>query len=193
MLGCMLKSARKIAILGVGAALFCLWLSPLARADENGAAMTEKQGKPAIVDALEKATEGLQMMSETDAPFAVVYFERKPTEATKTDDVTADDAKTEADAVLSAQELARLVGAPDDAKIETRDLAEFFAASATVKDWMNAEEKATAGRFADLLKILQTELKNVQVLVWGEMEKQVAILGEVEGGVAGLTTLIVET
>ncbi len=183
MLLCEMKSARHIARVASGVLLCLLALASAARAVENpppdapDLAMTaEKTPPPAIVLALQKATDGLQMPSETDAPFKVIYFEREA------------GAKA-----ASVEELAQLAGAPADSKIETRDLSEFFEVAATIEDWMNEDEKATAQRFADLLEILKTQLKDAQVLVWGDAEKTVAILGEAEGGLAGVTTLVVET
>ncbi len=154
-------------------ALFGLILASLtpANAKDNATAMTEK---PAIVQTLETATQDLQMPSETDAPFRVVFY---ALESEK----------------LSPAEIAKLAEAPADAAIETRELDEFFEAAATIEEWMNEAEIATAQRFAALVELLKTELKDVQVVVWGENELQVAIIGKGEGGFAGLLTMIVET
>ena len=180
-----MKRALAIAKI-VGAAALSLCFAPAARAAENLAMNPEKTAiekmpndekpQPAVVLALENATKDLQMPSETDAPFEVVFF-------------ALENGETE----MSPEKLAQLAGAPDDAEIETRELDEFFEAAAAEEDWMNAEEKASAKRFAALLQILKTDLKNVQVLVWGDAEKTVAILGTVEGGIAGVLTIVVET
>lgn len=143
----------------------------LAKENAPETAMTEK---PAIVQKLEAATQDLQMPSETDAPFRVAFY---ALEAEK----------------LSPAEIAKLAEAPADAAIEARELDEFFEAAATQEEWMNDEEIATAQRFAALLETLQTELKDVQVVLWGENELQVAIIGRCEGGFAGLLTFVVET
>ena len=134
-------------------------------------AMTKK---PAIVAFLEKATENLEMPSETDAPFRVVFY------------------ALESEKLLPA-EIAKLADAPADAEIETRELKDFFESAAREEHWMNDEEKALAKRFAALVEVLQTQLKDVQVVLWGENEKQVAIIGKCEGGFAGLLTVVVET
>lgn len=149
-----------------------LTTSPAFAAENvSSPAMTEK---PAIVAALEKATENLEMPSETDAPFRVVFY---ALEAEK----------------LSPAEIAKLVEAPADAEIETRELEDFFEVAAREAEWMNDDEKSVAKQFAALLETLKTELKDVQVVVWGESEKQVAIIGKCEGGFAGILTLVVET
>ncbi len=142
----------------------------------NEIAMTlEKPEKPAVVLALENAVEGLEMPSETDAPFKVVFFEMP------------------AESAITPAQIAKLAGAPEDAEVETHELAEFFDAAATEEEWMNDEEKATAKRFASLLETLKAQLKDIQVVVWGDAEKQVAIIGKCAGGAAGVTTLVVET
>ncbi len=165
--------------------------------------------KSALVLSLENAVAGLEMPSETDAPFQVVFFPFPVAEAQNADaqiadpplekapqtvPITAPNPATKPDeAPLTPAQIAQLVGAPADAKLETRDLDEFFEAATAVEDWMNADEKATAARFAALLQLLKTELKGAQVVVWGEAEKTVAVIGKCEGGAAGVTTLIVET
>ncbi|HEX9998224.1 MAG TPA: nuclease A inhibitor family protein [Abditibacterium sp.] len=136
----------------------------------------EKTPPPAIVLALQKATKDLQMPSETDAPFEVVFF-------------AVEDGETE----MTPAQIAKLAGAPDEIEVETRDLDEFFEEAATEEDWMDDEEKATAARFAALLEVLKTELKDAQVVVWGDAEKHVAIIGKCENGLAGVTTIVVET
>ncbi|PQV63864.1 Nuclease A inhibitor-like protein [Abditibacterium utsteinense] len=137
--------------------------------------------KPAIVLALEAAIDGLQMPSETDAPFQIVFFE-----------IAADELAAAPQKMTPAQ-LAKLAGAPEDAEIEMRDLDAFFKVATTEEEWMNEEEKATVARFAALLQTLKTELKDAQIVVWGDAEKQVAIIGGCDGGAAGVTTFVVET
>ena len=153
--------------------LFSLVFAGAAFAKDSppATAMTEK---PPIVAKLEDATRDLEMPSETDAPFRVVFY---ALEAEK----------------LSPAEIAKLAEALEDAEIETRELDEFFEAAAREEEWMNDEELATARRFAALVETLKTELKDVQVVVWGENELQVAIIGKCEGGFAGLLTVVVET
>jgi hypothetical protein len=158
--------------------------------------MTEPAAPSAAIFAqLEAATQDLQMPSETDAPFRVVFYPldaksapAEPKPETETALVVAQTASK-----ITPELIAKLAGAPAEAELETRDLDEFFSAAATVEDWMEDEEKATAERFAALLETLKKLLKNPQVVVWGEAEKQVAIIGEVEGGLAGVLTVVVET
>ena len=173
----------------------------------NDSAMS---AKPAIVSLLEAAVDGLEMPSETDAPFQVVFFESAPEKGAapqKMKDAPpettpgkpapekplAPQKMTDAPQKMTAEQCAKLAGAPDDAEIETRDLDEFFEVAATEEEWMNDEERALAQRFAALLKTLKTQLKDAQVIVWGDAEKKVAIIGTCEGGAAGVTTIVVET
>jgi hypothetical protein len=133
--------------------------------------------QPAIIATLEKAIEGLEMPSETDAPFQTVWY---PLEKAALDGLTPE---------ASAQ----LAGAPEGAKIETRSLHAFFEDAAGIEDWMNDDEKTSAKRFAELRDTLKNSLEKPQVLLWGDAAKQVLIAGAVEGGLAGLTTKVVET
>ena len=154
--------------------LFLLAFAPFCLADNPPPAMNPSPPPPAVALKLEEATRDLTMPSETDAPFQVVYF---PSESEK----------------LTPEEIAKLAGAPVDSQVETRDLTEFFAANATEEDWMNEDEKRVANRLAALRDLLQAELVDVQVVVWGDAQKQVAIIGKTEAHFAGLLTFVVET
>ena len=174
-----MKSALQRVKIVAGIVLGLFAFAPAVRAAEKHSlpAMTdEKTPPPAIVLALQAATKDLQMPSETDAPFEVVFF-------------ALENGETE----MTPAQIAKLAGAPNEAEIETRDLDDFFDAAATEEDWMDDEEKASAARFAALLEVLKTQLKDAQVVLWGDAEKHVAIIGQCENGLAGVTTLIVET
>lgn len=178
-----MKSVFQAAVAILGFSLCLGTLSGVARAAVDPPQIVPEPAmtpKPTIVLTLEAAIADLQMSSETDAPFQVVFFE-----------IPAENSP--APQKMKPEQWAKLAGAPDDAKIETRDLNEFFEVAAKEEEWMNAEERALAQRFAALLKTLKTELKDAQVIVWGEAEKQVAIIGNCDGGAAGVMTIVVET
>lgn len=201
MLCCEMNGTFPVVKVAIGALLCLLVVATRACATETlSTTMTdEKIAKPAVVLRLEAAIKDLQMPSETDAPFEVVFFavetatdEKPESQPTETEEKIEAEEKIEG-GKFSAQKIAELAGAPQDASVETRDLERFFKVATTVEEWMNDEERATAARFAALLKALQAELQEPQVVVWGEAEKRVAIVGKCEGGLAGVTTLIVET
>ena len=175
------------------ALLLLCGLSGPAWALENGAPpanpiiMTDSTASP-VVSELEAATRDLQMPSETDAPFQVVFYPAEAQTAANPQEKTPPEVVK-----ITPEAIAKLAGAPADAKVETRDLEDFFAAAATEEDWMEDEEKATAKRFANLVETLKKLLQDPQVVLWGEAKKQVAIVGQVEGGCAGVLTVVVET
>jgi hypothetical protein len=57
----------------------------------------------------------------------------------------------------------------------------------------NEEERAQVTRFQELVKTLKDALDDVNVFRVGETRIHVYVVGKVEGGYAGLKTLVVET
>lgn len=130
--------------------------------------------QPPVVAKLEEAVKGLEMPSETDEPFRVVFW---PLEKSQ----------------LTNSEVAFYAAERADAPVETRSVAEFFQDAATVEDWMDDAERADAKRFQNLVETLNAELKNPRVYLIGERERTAAVIGQVEGGFGGVITLVVET
>ena len=129
---------------------------------------------PPVVAKLETASDGLQMPSETDAPFRAVYWPLEKSEITP------------ADVALYLTENA-------DATVVTQSVSEFFKTAVTVEDWMGEGEKADAKKMSELVEALKADLENPRVYLIGEREITAAIIGKVAGGFAGLVTTIVET
>lgn len=132
--------------------------------------------KPALVAQLETLVEGLQMPSETDAPFRVFFVNESPDEPKSAD-------------------FARMAGieTKDGDAVETRSLSDLLDGPAQEEDWMRDEDKAIARRFAALRAFLNANFAEIEVLAWGDAEKQIVIIGRAEGGFVGLVTLVVET
>ena len=129
---------------------------------------------PPAVARLDAATAGLQMQSETDAPFRTVYWPLEKDE-------------------ITPSEVALYLTENADARVETQSVEEFFKNAVSVEDWMNDDEKATAQRFERLAETLDAELEKPRVYRIGEREISAAIIGKVPGGFAGVVTTIVET
>jgi hypothetical protein len=72
-------------------------------------------------------------------------------------------------------------------------LETFFRPATKGEEWHNEEEKAQAARFQALVKTLKVTLDDVKVFRVGETKVDVHVVGKVEGGYAGLKTLVVET
>lgn len=168
-----LTAVFSLALLAFAAPLVPVWA---AEPPSPSPAMNPSPNpSPPVVQTLETAARDLLMPSETDAPFRAFF-------------VPLPDAQN-----LEPVQLGQLAGAPDGTDVETRELDAFFAPATQVAKWMNADERAQAARFAALLQTIKTNLSEPQVVLWGDAQKQAAIIGRVEGGLAGLLTLVVET
>ena len=129
---------------------------------------------PPAVARLDAATAGLQMPSETDAPFRTVYWPLEKAE-------------------ITPSEVALYLTENAEARVETQSVQAFFKNAISVEDWMDDDEKATAKRFENLVETLDAELQKPRVYRIGEREITAAIVGKVQGGFAGVVTTIVET
>ena len=127
------------------------------------------------VQVLQRAAEGLWFPSETDAPFTPFFWPRA------------------GDEQLSAEVFRQLAGAPQDAPIETVELDHFFRNVAEAQEWHDVIQAAQVEKGGRLVRTIKATLENVQVLRVGEISIDVYIVGQVEGGYAGLRTLVVET
>ncbi|MGA9997949.1 MAG: nuclease A inhibitor family protein [Pyrinomonadaceae bacterium] len=128
-----------------------------------------------LIHELERATEGLLFMSESDYPFEVVRLESLSEE-----DVP--------------QRLRRLAGADTAAPVETRSVEDFFRVAAAEAEWKDAQALETAKRYQALLSLLKENLTDVRVYRVGEINIPVYIIGRSsEGRLLGLSTRVVET
>ncbi|RYX83894.1 nuclease [bacterium] len=127
---------------------------------------------------LEKATEGLLYLSETDAPLVPFFWP---------------DANAASLSPLSAARVLGFAGDKPDAPVKTTTLATFFRAATKEESWQSAQERAETSRFKDLVTTIKSTLKQPQVFRVGKVEMDVYIVGIVEGGYAGIKTRIVET
>ncbi len=86
------------------------------------------------------------------------------------------------------------MGHPETTPVETLDLETFFAPATQPQDWHGDEERAIAHRFQDLVHLLQTHLKAIQVYRLGSIEIPVYIVGQDEAGDwIIVSTTVVET
>ena len=129
---------------------------------------------PPAIARLDAAIAGLQMPSETDAPFRTVYWPLEKTE-------------------ISSAEVALYLTENAEATVETQSVKAFFNSAISVENWMNDDEKATAKRFEKLVETLDAELDKPTVYRIGEREITAAIVGKIAGGFAGIVTTVVET
>jgi hypothetical protein len=126
---------------------------------------------------LKEATDGLLMMSETDAPFEFYYAE----------DLTAED-------TLDEETVLRLAAMTADYHMEEVELEYFFRNMTHARPETGEEGLQQAKRFENLQKKLRELLKDVKVYRVGESQILVLILGKTDDGkIAGLMTMVVET
>ncbi|OLP19768.1 hypothetical protein BST81_04335 [Leptolyngbya sp. 'hensonii'] len=128
-----------------------------------------------VIRQLQKASEGLRYVSETDYPFTVLHWQ---------DQVLAD---------LSLQSLLRLTGHAPDLPVTMETLETFFAIAAQPQDWHDEEGQEVVRRYQALLRVLQVFLQDVRVYRVGRVTIEVYILGQIANDIAGLATRIVET
>ena len=118
---------------------------------------------------IEKSTDGLTYISETDAAVEPVIVE-------------SDQAKNFLDSIGKGE------------KIETLDPADFFDRLTTNKDWFGPNETARAKRFALLEEILRSNLHDLKVIRTGRIRIDIYVVGlDVDGNLAGIKTKAVET
>jgi hypothetical protein len=127
--------------------------------------MAAKKHQHPVVEALAKASKGLEFTSETEAGFEPFLWEGGDT--------------------LTKQRLLELAGAEKGTAVEEDTLDRFFRA-------VPAEDKA---EFDKLAKALNEQLSGVKVYKIGdEPEKDVYLVGKTKDGqLAGLKTTVVET
>lgn len=140
--------------------------------------VSEQQNKNSGEDELkrqiEKASEGLYFISETDAEI-LPFFGKQAENVTKEE-------------ILSQTESAA------NTLVEERNFTEFFARLTEIQDWFGDEEKVTAQRFADLEDLLKKNLRDLKVFKVGKVELEVFVVGlDAENNLLGIKTKAVET
>ena len=127
-----------------------------------------------FLNALEKATDALFYISETDAEI-VPFIGR------------------EVDAVTT-EAIVELAGAETDAPVEVISADVFFERLTTHKDWFGDREKKRAERFAKVHEILKAELTEMAVVRIGRVRIDIIVAGrDRDGRLAGIRTRAVET
>ena len=123
---------------------------------------------------LEKSSEGMFYLSETDAEIAPFFG--GPAEV-----VTLE-------ALLKEQRI------KNTGQVEERSFDEFFSRLTKISDWFGATEKANANRFGELKRLLQKNLKDLKVFRIGKIRIDIYVVGiDKDGNLAGIKTMAVET
>jgi len=124
---------------------------------------------------LQKASDGLLLISESDYPFEVFLWEA-------------------GSLVITPETILQKTGHPVDTPVEVVDIDSFFAVATTEQEWHNPEERETSKRFQALVETLRCNLNEIKVYRLGERSIDVYIVGKTStGDLAGLSTKVVET
>lgn len=129
--------------------------------------------KSTLLQAIGEAANGLLFPSESDFPIEPFeYGDQKPTPAGLLEKL-GKDASTDVEEMTLAALFEGLTSAPDDA---------------------SDNEKASAARFANLLGVLEQNLKEIQVYRVGKVDIDLYVIGlEQSGTWVGVKTKVVET
>jgi hypothetical protein len=97
-------------------------------------------------------------------------------------------------APLTPAALLAHLGLPPDTPIETRTLDAFLGTLAATYDWMDADQRAAAARFATLRDLIAATLSGVVVYRVGRIQITAIITGvDAVGNTVGLRTTLIET
>lgn len=123
---------------------------------------------------IEKIATGLYYISETDA-------EIFPFSGTKAE-------------IVSVEEILKQTANAADTAVEERDFNEFFGRLTKTQDWFGEEETANAHKFAELKKLLEENLKDIQVFKIGKINLDIYVVGlDSASNLIGIKTKAVET
>ena len=127
-----------------------------------------------LTEKLRRASAELVYISETHADFSVFCGER-----------------TE---IVSKTEVLRQTKNPPDAVAEEIDSADFFGRLTMLRDWYGTRQIENAGRFGELEKLLNENLKNLKVFKINEIQMDIYVLGlNSNNRLCGVKTKAVET
>lgn len=129
--------------------------------------------KATLLQTIGEATKDLLFPSESDFPIEPFDF---------------------GDAEPTAEGLRKALGKDETAAVEDTTLAEVFEGLTSAADDASESEKESARRFANVVQVLEANLKDVRGYRIGKTEIDVVVLGRHESGAwLGVKTKVVET
>jgi hypothetical protein len=129
-----------------------------------------------LLDRLQKASDRLQFMSESEAPFNTFFW------------------KSGDNSSLNPETILQKTSRPQDTPVEVVDLDTFFGVATTEQEWHGSEEREMVKRFQNLVEILKQHLGDLRVYRVGQRNIDAYIVGKtLTGDYAGLSTKVVET
>ena len=95
---------------------------------------------------------------------------------------------------VTQENLLSQIGKEQNVPVQTVNFDDFFLQLTTIQDWFGDEEKATAGKFANLRDLLKNNLNNLSVFKIGSIEIDIYVVGsDAENKLMGVKTHSVET
>lgn len=138
--------------------------------------MTEANDDQTLVKQFEAAVEGLDFVSESDAPFQVALWD-EPGLST-----------------LTPTAIAQKTAHAPSTRTDEVSIEDFFGSATQEQDWFGDEERAIAQRYQDLINLIYSRLTDVHIYRLGEAAKDVYIAGKTpENHWLVLSTQVVET
>lgn len=134
----------------------------------------EKKVSVELVDHITRACDGLNYISETDAPVNV--FDGGP----------ADD--------INVETIRNVTPSPADANVEEIDFQKFFARLTKNETWHNAEQRVETKKFLELEKLLEENLHDLKVFKIGAIRVSIYAVGlDDDNNIIGVRTEAVQT
>lgn len=133
-----------------------------------------EQDPDSLTQRLERACEGLILVSETDAP--VRTFVGGPV------------------GEVTSQTILEQTGSSPNEPVDERDFDEFFGRLTAMREWYGDEEKTRAKKFLELYSLLKEFLRDRKVFRIGRTRLDIYAVGlDEEGRLTGVSTYAVET
>lgn len=128
----------------------------------------------ALAKRIEKASEGLSYISETDADISVFVGQQAE--------------------FVNKETLLLQIKKASDISVKEKDFADFFLRLTQIQEWFGEEETQTANGFAYLREVLERNLRDLKVFKIGEIQLDVYVVGLEAGNLLmGVKTEAVET
>ncbi|MBD2494747.1 nuclease A inhibitor family protein [Nostoc sp. FACHB-280] len=129
-----------------------------------------------VIQSLQQTSHSLLMMSESEFPFAVVFWSGEGQES------------------LTNQKLLQLTNHPVETPIEIVELDYFFRNLAEEKEWHDDIQRQDVQKFQSLVQTLKNNLTDIKVYRLGTIDIDVYIIGKTPAGdLAGISTKVIET
>ena len=168
-------AARRPRIVG-SLVIASVMMTLVIQGSAHASAESRRVGRCAAVSTmLTKASGGLLMPSESDAPFTPFSWT---------------DAATRR---VTIPRLLRLTGHTPDTSVEVVDLTWFFRNVAQHEPWHDEQQSADVRRFQRLERVLDQQLADVRVYRIGTIRIDAYIVGRCGRDLAGVSTVLIET